>query len=135
MENLQTIQAVYRAFGESDMPALFGQFDPDIEWQLAEHHVYARPDGAPFHGARELGEQFFARLAPEWQEFIVSPARFHVAGDTVIVEGRYTGNHARTRRKLDAQFCHLWTLKNGKVLRFQQYMDTAQLREAATIAQ
>jgi ketosteroid isomerase-like protein len=135
MENLQTIQSAYRAFGKGDMPALFGHFDADIEWQLAEHHVYARADGAAFRGAQELGEQFFARLAPEWQEFIVSPARFHDARDTIIVEGRYTGTHTRTRRRLDAQFCHLWTLKNGKVIRFQQYMDTAQLREAATIRQ
>jgi uncharacterized protein len=131
MENLQIIQSVYQAFGQGDMQSLFGYFDAGIEWQLAEHHVYARPDGGAFHGAREIGEQFFARIAPEWQDFIVSPARFHVAGDTVIVEGRYTGTHAVTHRSLDAQFCHLWTLKDGKVIRFQQYMDTAQLREAA----
>jgi ketosteroid isomerase-like protein len=133
MDGLSIIRSVYRAFGEGDMPTLFGHFDASIEWQLAEHHVYLPAGGGPFRGTRELGEQFFARLAPQWQEFIVSPARFHVAGETVIVEGRYTGTHASTHGKLDAQFCHLWTLRNGKVIRFQQYMDTAQLREAATL--
>ena len=32
-----------------------------------------------------------------------------------------------TGRSLDAQACHVWTLSNGKVTRFQQYVDTAQL--------
>jgi ketosteroid isomerase-like protein len=134
MDGLSNIQSVYRAFAERDMPTLFGHFDANIEWHLAEHHLYAPAGGGPFRGAREVGEQFFARLAPEWQDFIVSPVRFHVAGDTVIVEGRYTGIHVSTHSKLDAQFCHLWTLRDGRVVRFQQYMDTAQLHDVATKA-
>lgn len=133
MENREQVQAVYRAFAQGDMPAVMAQFDPNIEWQLAESHVYVA-DGAPLRGTQEVGEKFFARIAPDWEAFVVSPARFHDAGDTIIVQGRYTGTHKRTQRKLDAQFCHLWTLRAGKVIRFQQYMDTAQLRSAAGIA-
>jgi ketosteroid isomerase-like protein len=127
------VKEIYRAFAKGDMAGLMALFDAEIEWHLAEGHVYAPENGA-FHGVQELTEQFFARLGPEWENFSVSPTRMHEAGDTVVVEGRYTGLHKRTGNLLDAQFCHLWTLRSDKVIRFQQYMDTAQLRETATIA-
>ncbi len=53
------------------------------------------------------------------------PHRFHQAGETVAVEGRYA---KATGRRLDAQMCHVWTLHGGKVAGFQQYVDTAQLQ-------
>jgi ketosteroid isomerase-like protein len=126
------VKEIYRAFAKGDLAAVLALFDPGIEWRLAEGHVYAPENGA-FHGVPELTEKFFGRLGPDWENFVVSPARMHEAGDTIIVEGRYTGMHKRTGNMLDAQFCHLWTLRADKVIRFQQYMDTAQLREAATI--
>jgi ketosteroid isomerase-like protein len=132
MENRGQVQAIYRAFSQGDMPGVMARFDPGIEWQLAESHVYGA-DGAPFRGVQEVTEKFFARIAPDWEGFVVSPAHFHDAGDTIIVQGRYTGVHKRTQRQLDAQFCHLWTLRAGKVIRFQQYMDTAQLRMTAGV--
>jgi nitrogenase molybdenum-iron protein alpha/beta subunit len=30
---------------------------------------------------------------------------------------------------MDIQFCHIWDVKEGQVTRFQQYVDTAKLRE------
>jgi ketosteroid isomerase-like protein len=127
---IMIVKDIYRAFARADMASVLAAFDAGIEWRLAEGHIYA-PEGGAFHGVREVAEQFFARLGPEWENFVVAPARMHEAGDTIIVEGRYTGQHKRTGNLLDAQFCHLWTLRDDKVIRFQQYMDTAQLRSAA----
>jgi ketosteroid isomerase-like protein len=55
------------------------------------------------------------------------PSGIHDAGSQVVVEGRYTGTFKATSKQLDAQFCHVWTLSDGKVGRFQQYVDTAKL--------
>lgn len=30
---------------------------------------------------------------------------------------------------VDAQVRHVWTLKNGKIMKFQQYTDTAQFQD------
>jgi uncharacterized protein len=130
MDNVQQVQDVYACFSRGDMPRLMAHFDPGIEWHLAEGHLYAR-DGVALRGPQELVEKFFARIEPDWDGFVVSPASFHDAGDTIVVEGRYSGVHKGTHRQLDAQFCHLWTLRDGKIARFQQYMDTAQLRRTA----
>jgi ketosteroid isomerase-like protein len=37
--------------------------------------------------------------------------------------------YKQTGKELDAQVCHLWTIRGGKVTSFQQYVDTAQLQD------
>ena len=49
-------------------------------------------------------------------------------GDTVVIEGRYKGKARKTGKAFDAQFAHVWQFRDRKVLRFQQYTDTAQWR-------
>jgi hypothetical protein len=55
---------------------------------------------------------------------------FHGANGSVIVEGRYTGTYKPTGKSMDVQVCHIWDVKNGKLTKFQQYVDTAKLHEA-----
>jgi hypothetical protein len=45
------------------------------------------------------------------------------------VEGRYTGTYKKTGRKFDAQVCHVWKIRDGKITSFQQYVDTAQMQD------
>ena len=59
------------------------------------------------------------------------PAEFHDAGPAVVVEGRYTGTYKETGRKFDAQVCHVWKIRDGKITSFQQYVDTAQMQDGA----
>lgn len=47
----------------------------------------------------------------------------------VVVEARYTGTFKETGKELDAQVCHIWKIRDGKVASFQQYVDTAQLQD------
>jgi ketosteroid isomerase-like protein len=60
----------------------------------------------------------------------VHPKDFHDAGDTVIVEDRYTGTFKATGKSADAQYCHIFKARDGKVTSFQQFVDTAQMQDA-----
>jgi uncharacterized protein len=42
---------------------------------------------------------------------------------------RHSGTHNGTGKPLDAQVCHVWTLNDGRITRFQQYVDTAKLND------
>jgi uncharacterized protein len=70
------------------------------------------------------------RLATEWEAFSIHPARFHDAGDTVVVEGRYSGTYIATGTAIDQQCCHVFTFANDKLTQFQQFTDTAQFQSA-----
>lgn len=125
MGNVQTVKRLYEAFSRGDVPTVLGGMDPKIEWREAEGNPYSI-DGEPFIGGDEILEKLFMRLGTEWDGFTVTPREFYDAGDTVVVEGRYTGTYKETGKKLDAQVCHILKLQDGKVTSFQQYVDTAQ---------
>jgi hypothetical protein len=43
------------------------------------------------------------------------------------MEGRYRArSHRDTGKPLDAEVVHIWDLRNGKIVRFHQYVDTRQ---------
>ena len=43
----------------------------------------------------------------------------------VLAENRYDGTGKVTGRRLNIQAAHVWELRDGKIVRFQQYVDTA----------
>ena len=70
------------------------------------------------------------KLATEWENFALHPEKFHEAGDSAVVEGRYTGKYLPTSAELDSQYCHVFTFAGDKLASFQQYTDTAQFQKA-----
>jgi ketosteroid isomerase-like protein len=126
MSNVQLVQSVYDAFGRGDIPAVLGSFDAAIAWREAEGNPY-RPSGEAWIGPEAVLENLFVRLGGEWEGFTVHTEQFHDAGDTVVMEGRYTGKCLATGKSLDAQVCHVWKIRGGKLTSFQQFVDTAQL--------
>ena len=129
-ENLEIIRDLYEAFGRGDIPAVLGALDANVEWREAEGFLYA--DQNPYMGPGAVLAGVFARLGGEWEEFQARPDSFLDAGEAVIAQGHYGGVYKATGRKVRAQFAHVWTLRGGKVLTFQQYTDTKQFSEAAT---
>jgi ketosteroid isomerase-like protein len=51
------------------------------------------------------------------------------SGDSVAVVVRYTGTGKGTGKALDLQVVHIWDVRNGKVVRFRQFADTAKFLE------
>jgi ketosteroid isomerase-like protein len=132
MGNVEVVKEAYEKFGRGDIPSLVLLFDPRIEWRLAEGHPYS-PDGKPWVGAEAITENFFMKVGPEWEGFTILPREFHDAGDTVVVECRYTGVYMLTGKSMDIQVCHVWKLGDERITSFQQYIDTGQLQRVTGI--
>lgn len=127
-DSLQLVKDLYDAFSRADVPAVLAAFDPQIHWMEAESGPLAARN--PYLGPQAVAEGVFMRLATEVDGFTVTVD--HVSGDseTVTAQGRYRGTVNATGKKLDAQFAHIWTVRDGKLAAFQQYTDTQQWREA-----
>lgn len=128
MDNVTFLKNLYAAFGRGDIPTVLGSMSPDIKWHEAEGNPYG-PSGEPIVGPDAIVNDVFMKLVAEWEGFAVHPTSFHGAGDTVVVEGRYKGLFKATGKSMDAQACHVWDVKDGKITRFQQYVDTAKLQD------
>lgn len=126
--NLEVVQRIYADFAKGDAPAIFAAMDGGIVWNEAENFPYA--DRNPYVGAAAVGEGVFFRCATEWDGFTVVPEEFIDGGERIVMLGRYTGTYRATGKPMRPQVAHVWTLKGGKVVAFQQYADTAQVAAA-----
>lgn len=129
-ENVALIKSLYDAFARGDVPAVLAAMDPQIVWNEAENSPYA--DKNPYVGPAAVLEGVFARFAGEWDGFSVALEEALDAGDAVVTTGRYGGAYKKTGKGNHAQFAHIWKLRGGKVVRFQQYTDTAQAAKAVS---
>jgi ketosteroid isomerase-like protein len=126
-DNLETIRGLYAAFARGDVPTVLGALDAQVEWIEAENFIYA--DRNPYVGPQAVLDGVFMRLGAEWDGFSATAEQIVASGDTVIALGRYRGTYKATGRPVNAQLVHVFTLKDGKIIRFQQYTDTAQFRD------
>lgn len=122
----QLIRSLYDAFGRGDAGSVLGMLHPRIVWMEAESIPYS--DRNPYVGPQAVAEGVFGRIVSEWDGFTVTAERLVTEGDTVVAMGRYRGVFRATGRALDSQFCHVWTVRDGQVIAFQQYADTAQFQ-------
>ena len=127
-DNANIVRQVYDSFSRGDVPAVLGTFDPAIRWQEAEGFVYA--DGNPYVGPQAVLQGVFGRIVAEWDDFRVQPQQILATAEGAVALGRYTGTYKATGRQVDAQFAHVWSVKDGKLTGFQQYTDTAQFASA-----
>lgn len=122
--NRELVQSLYDAFAKGDAATVLGAMHSEVDWKEAENSPYA--DQNPYVGPDRVGEGVFGRLMADFDGFTVTPQRLVADGDTVVALGRYTGTRKGSSKPLDAQFAHAWTIRDGKVVDFQQYTDTAQ---------
>lgn len=129
MSSADTVRKLYDAFAAGDVPTVLGLMAPDIVWNEAENFLYA--DRNPYVGPQAILEGVFARIGGDFENFAVNPEEIIDGGDTVVMLGRYTGTFKATGKAINLQAVHVWRVKDGKVARFQQYVDTLQAARAA----
>lgn len=129
MKPTEFLKGLYDSFARGDVPAVLGAMDPQIRWHEAEGSPY-QASGEPWIGPDAVLNNLLVKLAEEWDGFGVHPHTFHEAGGVVVVEARYSGTYKATGQSIDTQVCHVWTVENGKITKFQQYVDTAAMQEA-----
>ena len=123
-DNLEVVRRGYDAFGHGDIETLLSLFDEQIEW------VTPGPSDLPTAGRRTGRQQvaeFFGTLTEmiEIQRF--EPQQFLAQGDQVVVTGTDTSRVKATGKVIDADWAHVFTLRNGKVTQFKEYLDTCEL--------
>jgi ketosteroid isomerase-like protein len=130
-ENVETVRGVYEALARGDIPAVLGVLDENVEWYEAEHITYW--PGGPFMGRQAVADGVFARIPQDFDGFTIDIGRIVGCGDTVLVEARYRATVRATGKPLDAQVAHVWDLRDGKVVHWQQYGDTWQFAEVTGV--
>lgn len=122
-ENTRLAQSGYEAFGRGDMAALAEMMADDIEW-VNPGDPNVDPNAGTFRG-KEAVLGWFGGLASTIDFTTFEPREF-IAQDDKVVSLVYAEATAReTGRAFVNDEAHVWTFRDGKVARFQVYLDTA----------
>jgi hypothetical protein len=121
-EHTALVKRAYETMMTGDIESFLKLLDADVEW-----HMPAMED-VPFAGVRygHNGVREFARLLNESHEVVeFLPEQFIEQGKIVVVLGRFTMRVRATGRKVASDWAHAWTISDGKITYFQEYVDTA----------
>ncbi len=126
--NVSATQRIYADYARGKMETLYAALDPDVEW-----HAVGRSSDFPVLGPRRgvAAVREFVDVVAKLVEFSVfSPDEFYATGDNVFVLGHYALTVRKTGRKMASEFSHIFTFREGKLVRFREFLDTAQLADA-----
>jgi ketosteroid isomerase-like protein len=129
-QNVEFVKGIYGAFGRGDVPAVLGAFAEDIEWFEAE----GMPYGGLYRGPDAVAQNVFGPITEDVEGFTLVPEEFLESGATVAVVIRYTGTGKATGKALDVPAVHVWDIRDGKLARFRQFIDTVKYVEVVPAA-
>ncbi len=129
MDNVSIIKALYQHFAQGNIPAVLEGWDENIKWMGSKGFPIYDGDGIVI-GAMNVVQQVLATIPELYDGFNIDIQDLYGSGNKVVMEGFYTGTYKATGKPFKANAVHIWDLSNGKVTRFFQAVDTAEIINA-----
>ncbi|NBF01712.1 DUF4440 domain-containing protein [Pseudomonas sp. Fl5BN2] len=121
MDNLALIRSTYEgANSQENAKNTAAALAPDARWTEAAGFPYA----GTYVGFEAVLEHVFKRLGSEWHDFTFKVENYVAQGDKVFAYGNYQGIYKDSGKPIDVRVAHLWTLKDGQVTHFEQFVDS-----------
>ncbi len=70
------------------------------------------------------------RLGADWDDWIAHDDTYIVDAENVVVLARYTATNKATGKHINVRVAHHFIVRGGRIVRFEQFVDTARVREA-----
>jgi uncharacterized protein len=124
--NLEIIRATYEGPSAQNGESLIAALAPDAVWVEAAGFPYA----GTYTGPENIIANVFRRLATEWSDYRAEVESYVVEGEQVVAFGVYSGTYKETRKSMRAAFAHRYWLREGKITRMVQYVDSHLVQQA-----
>jgi hypothetical protein len=128
-KNADVVRQAYESFKTGKIEDLLNLLSTDVDWRLP-----AIP-GVPFsgvHRGRDGVGRFFASVGQNQDTLKFEPREFISEGGKVAVLGHYEWRVKSTGREFVSDFAHIFTVRDGKIAGFMEFMDTAAATAAYT---
>jgi uncharacterized protein len=129
-ENLEIVHRLVEAWNEGNVDTFLGFFDHDCEVTFRPEV----PEPGPFSGHAELrrwAEGFMAA----WDSHHAKIVETHDVGDSVVASLHLAGRGGGSGVEMEETDAHLFAIRNGKIVRWQNFRDHAEALEAVGLSE
>jgi ketosteroid isomerase-like protein len=126
-KNVQIVKDFFAAMGSRDMQGLLALVAEDIEWIVPGEDW---PLAGTHRGHKGL-ENLLQKANETVETSYPKPPEFVAQGDRVLVVGVATGKIKATNRAFTDDWVFAITVRNGKVTKIREYIDTQALARAS----
>jgi uncharacterized protein len=129
-ENVEVVRAIHEALARGESPATLRLLHPDIE--------YVNPPGAVEPGTRRgiaAYEDALRSINEAFEDIRINVREIKDVGDRVVVFATYTARGSSSGAQRENQDAHVWTLRDGRAVRFQWFSDPADALKAVGLAE
>jgi ketosteroid isomerase-like protein len=124
MTNVELVKQGYLDFASGNIEAVLATWDPGMEWHECKGMPFVEGDGI-YIGPESILTNVLMKLPVFFDGFSIEVNELFGAGDKVVMVGYYTGTNKATGKPFKANAIHVWTVKDGKGIRYIHAVDTA----------
>ena len=121
-ENIKVVQQAYDNFKQGNIDGVLALIADDVDWRLPKMEN-VRISGT--RQGRAQVQQFFGMVGEDQEPLQFEPREYIANGDRVVALGHYKWNVKRTATTFESDFAHVFRVKNGRIIAFDEYLDTA----------
>jgi uncharacterized protein len=128
-ENLELVRRQHEHFNRTGevLPEIY---DSDAEWTAARED----PDAATHRGLEAI-RGYFAQWVEMFEGIDFRAEELIDAGDKVFAWMRFSGKGTASEAPVEMEQAQIWTFRNGKVVRVEEYFDRNDALEAAGLSE
>ena len=124
----EVVRRQYLASAAGDLAALRATMAPDVEWT----EMAGFPLAGTYRTPEDVTTNVMEALGREWDGWAAHDDTYIVDNEDVVVLARYTATHRLTGKELNCRVAHHFIVRAGRIVRFEQFVDTARVRDAAS---
>jgi uncharacterized protein len=121
MNNVELVKGLYAAFGTGDIPKVLAAMHPQVQWTETAGYKY----GGVYRSPQAVLENVFSKIPVDFESFSFDIERFIDGGNVVVMQGHTVAKGKATGKSVRAAVVHVLEFSDGKMVRFDQYIDSA----------
>jgi uncharacterized protein len=127
-ENLELFRRGLAAWNAGDYEAIVEMCHPDVEWAFSDR----LPDATGEIWGKASVRTFFETFTGDWSEISIRPERIVDSGPHVVANVEFKAR-GREGIEVSMRFVHVWTVREGQIVRFRGFRTFDEALEAVML--
>ena len=130
-QNAEIVRRGYEALNRGGVECVLDSFDPQVELVPIPGWL---PDAEPFHGHDGV-RAWFQKIGDTVENLRWEPQDGVEMGDRVVIAVKITGRGKSSGIPVEAIVHQAWTVRSGKAVRLESFLDRATALEAVGLSE